>query len=74
MMLWLFIFKFWFCVACVCPGRFSGVKQRLALDESVDGWPFVGRFSPLCWVVLVLVCPVVFESLLWFLSDCHLGV
>ena len=46
----------------------------LGLDESVDEQPFMGRFSPYCWVALVLVCPVVFESLLLFFLDCHLGV
>ena len=35
----------------------------MALDESVDGQPFIARFSPLCWVVLVLICPVVFAEL-----------
>ena len=40
----------------------------MALDESVHGRPFIGHFSPLCWVMPVLVCPVVFESFLSFLS------
>ena len=31
MMLWLSIFSFSFCVALVCPGRFSGVNQRLGV-------------------------------------------
>ena len=35
----------------------------LGLDESVDEQPFMGRFSPYCWVALVLVCPVVFFGL-----------
>ena len=28
----LFIFKFLFCVAFACPGRFSGVNQRLDVE------------------------------------------
>ena len=31
MMLWLSIFSFSFCVVLACPGRFSGVNQRLGV-------------------------------------------
>ena len=27
----VFIFRYWFCVACACPGLFSGVNQRLGV-------------------------------------------
>ena len=31
MMLWLYISRFSFCVVIACPGRFSGVNQRLGI-------------------------------------------
>ena len=37
------------------------------MDESVES--FIGRFLPLCWVLLVLVCHVVFESFFFFFVE-----